>query len=123
MNALLSINPKFVDEMRKGNKKFEFRKHAFKRNDVEKVIIYETSPVSKIVGEFSITKILKDTPDKIWDITHNLSGISKEFYCQYFEGREVAFAIAFDKYVEYEQSKYLSDYGVKRAPQSFIYID
>ncbi len=43
MNVLLSIRPKYVEEIIKGNKRYEFRKSIFKKN-VEEVWIYATSP-------------------------------------------------------------------------------
>jgi len=46
MNVLLSIRPKYVEEIIKGNKRYEFRKSIFKKN-VEEVWIYATSPTKK----------------------------------------------------------------------------
>ena len=57
MNVLLSIRPKYVEEIIKGNKRYEFRKSIFKKN-VEEVWIYATSPTKKIVGTFSVSFFL-----------------------------------------------------------------
>ena len=57
MNVLLSIRPKYVEEIIKGNKRYEFRKSIFKKN-VDEVWIYATSPTKKIVGTFVIGKII-----------------------------------------------------------------
>lgn len=123
MNALLSIKPEFVDEIRSGHKKFEFRKNIFKRRNVNKVLIYETSPVSKVVGEFTITGIFKEKPSEIWNLTRQFSGISKDFFDKYFEDKDFAIAIAFEEFHEYEEPMLLSDFGIKTAPQSYMYVD
>lgn len=50
MKVLLSIKPSYVDKIRTGRKKFEFRKIIFK-NVPDSIIVYETMPVGKVVGE------------------------------------------------------------------------
>ncbi|RAX12581.1 hypothetical protein CKY02_11450 [Photorhabdus bodei] len=40
MKVLLSIKPEYVDRILNGSKKFEFRKVAFKNNQVQSVVIY-----------------------------------------------------------------------------------
>ena len=57
MNVILSIKPEYVAEIKAGRKGFEFRKTIFKEK-VEKVYIYASSPVSKVVGEFQPVDIL-----------------------------------------------------------------
>ncbi len=64
MNVLLSVKPKYAEKIVEGTKKYEFRRSIFKRNDIEKVYIYSSSPVSKIIASFQIEKILKDSPEK-----------------------------------------------------------
>ena len=46
----------------------------------------------------------------------------KEFYDEYFCGREVAFAYKLGSVHIFETPKELSEFGVKVAPQSYIYI-
>lgn len=65
MNVLLSIKPKYIEKIIKGNKRYEFRKSIFKKS-VDEVWIYATSPTKKIVGTFVIGEIIKDTPANLW---------------------------------------------------------
>jgi len=123
MKVLLSIKPEFVKEIFSGNKKFEYRKAIFKNKNVRKVVIYATMPIGKIVGEFEIDSIIEKHPDDLWEETKLFSGVSQDFYYQYFKGREKAFAIAITKLKEYKTpicpyKKYDNFY----APQSFKYI-
>jgi hypothetical protein len=67
MNVLLSIKPRYVEAILKGDKRYEFRKNIFRNKDVENVYIYATSPVKKLVGFFKVGNILEDHPVCLWD--------------------------------------------------------
>jgi predicted transcriptional regulator len=104
-----------------GEKKFEFRKNVCKRN-VDKIVIYSTSPVMKVVGEAEVEEVLVDEPQKIWNVTEEYSGVEREFFDEYYEGREQAVAYKLKSVVEYDKPKMLNEYGIKSAPQSFCYL-
>lgn len=118
---LLSINPKHVENIFNGNKKYEYRKIRCKKN-VDKIIIYSTAPIMKVVGEATVKKVIEDTPENIWEMTHCESGINLEFFRKYYEGRKKAVAYQLSSIIEYDSPKNLSEYGLKMAPQSFSYI-
>lgn len=118
---LLSINPQYVERIMCGEKKFEFRKNVCKRN-VDKIVIYSTSPVMKVVGEAEVEEVLVDEPQKIWNVTEEYSGVEREFFDEYYEGREQAVAYKLKSVVEYDKPKMLNEYGIKSAPQSFCYL-
>lgn len=65
---LLSINPNHVENILNGSKKYEFRKKACKRH-VDKILIYSTTPIMKIVGEAEVEDVLVDEPETIWKKT------------------------------------------------------
>ncbi|MCX6053262.1 MAG: ASCH domain-containing protein [Campylobacterales bacterium] len=123
MKVLLSIKPQFVTEIFNGNKKFEYRKAIFKNKDIKTIVIYATMPVGKIVGEFEIDKILVEHPSKIWEKTKKYSGITQDYYDEYFEGREKAYAIQIKSINEYKFPicPYLNNNDFT-APQSFKYL-
>ena len=118
---LLSINPEHVENIFNGNKKYEYRKIKCKEK-VDKIIIYSTAPIMQVVGEAEVKKILEDTPEEIWKITQNESGINLEFFKKYYKGRKKAIAYQLTSIIKYEHPKTLKDYGLKIAPQSFIYV-
>lgn len=118
---LISINPEHAENIIKGIKKYEYRKIAAKQ-DISSIIIYETTPVKKIVAEAEIIDVLMLSPDELWEQTKQASGISKQFFDKYFAGRNVAYAYKLGKIKVYDQPKSLLDYGIKAAPQSFVYI-
>ena len=123
MKVLLSIKPEYADKILSGKKRFEFRKTIFKNPDVSTVVIYATMPVGKVIGEFSIEKILSSCPAGIWDLTSEFAGISHGFFNEYFSGRSRAYAIKIKQATRYKRPLSLSELlpnGV--APQSFRYL-
>lgn len=118
---IISINPEHVQNIIKGIKKYEYRKIAAKQ-DISSIIIYETTPVKRIVAEAEIEDVLMCSPEELWKITKDDSGISKEFFDEYFEGKEIAYAYKLGKIKVYDKPKTLLDYGIKSAPQSFVYV-
>ena len=124
MKALLSIKPEFVEEIIEGRKKFEYRKKLFKRSDISSIVVYATKPYGKVVGEFEIGTILEENIDKLWSDTKHLSGISEEFFYEYFKDRDSGFAIQIKRFKEYKKHLELSEFDstIKAAPQSFCHI-
>ena len=118
---LLSINPEFVTKIFDGSKKFEFRKVKCK-NEITSILIYETSPTMKVVGEATIKSVLVGPPEEIWNTTYLNAGISKAFFDKYYNGKKLAIAYELNNIIRYERPKPLSDFGVSKAPQSFIYV-
>ena len=122
MKIIISINPEHVAKILSGEKKFEYRTKAAKK-DVDSLIIYETTPVKRIVAEAEIIEVLRLSPEDLWKETERYSGISKSFYDEYFKGRKIAYAYRLGKAKAYDNPLELSDYGIKAAPQSFVYIN
>ncbi|XWN37077.1 MAG: ASCH domain-containing protein [Balneola sp.] len=121
--VLLSIKPEFVEKIFNGEKKFEYRKVLFKNNKINKVVIYASSPVKKVVGEFKIGDILYTTKKELWESTQDKSGITKEFFDEYFSKKELAYAIEIKETEQYKEPKSLKeDFNISNAPQSFRYI-
>lgn len=120
-DMLISINPKYVEEILNGNKKYEYRKTKCKRS-INKIIIYSTSPTMKVVGEATVEKILEDSPKTIWMKTKDYSGVDIESFNQYYKNKEKAVAYKLKDVKEYEKPRELSSYGIKNAPQSYVYI-
>ena len=119
---LLSIKPEFVEKILSGEKKYEYRKKLCKES-VEKMYIYATAPIKMVVGEVVITgkKILNK--EKLWEETQTQSGITKEFYDKYFLNCEEGSAYCLGQVTKYEKGKSLQEFGVKVAPQLFVYYD
>lgn len=123
MKVILSIKPIYAEKILNGNKIFELRKAIFKRKDIKKVVIYASSPVSKIIGEFEIDSILHEEISDLWEKTKDKNGVEKVFFYEYFSEREKGYAIKIKNTKRYKKYYDIYEkYGVK-APQSFSYID
>lgn len=118
---LLSINPQYVAGIFSGKKKYEYRKFRC-RKDVDRIIIYSTAPVKRVVGEVDIVGIVEDTLDMVWELTKEFSGISRDFFDEYYKGKERAVAYHLGKLRIYDHPLTLADIGVSCAPQSYRYI-
>ena len=122
MRFLLSIKPEFAFKIFDGEKKYEFRKVVFKNPKVKTVVVYASSPVQKVIGEFEIEDILSSNPNEIWKKTKKYSGITEDFFYEYFENREIAHAIKIKGIKKYEKPLSLKDDFKVMPPQSYLYL-
>lgn len=121
MNKIIvSINPRHVNNIINGSKRYEYRTRIASK-DADKLLIYETAPIKKVVAEVDVIEILSLNPNALWEQTKDYSGISKEFFDEYFKNRSVAYAYKLGKVKVYDEPKLLIEFGLRTAPQSFAY--
>ena len=124
LNVILSIRPTFCKMILSGQKVYEYRKRIFTRSDVDKVYIYATKPICRIVGYFTIAAMIEDSPNNMWKMTHEGSGISKEYFDAYFRGCDMAHAIAIGEVVKFDTpidpKEVIKNFT---APQNYMYVD
>ena len=94
----------------------------FKNKDIHNVLVYATSLVSKIIGEFKISGILSESPSNLWKKTSSHAGINKKIFFEYFENKQVGHAIRIKSSTRYEKPFSLKSFRVTQAPQSFMYL-
>ena len=119
---LLSIKPEFSEKIFDGTKKYEFRKRIA-RKKVEKIVVYATSPVKKIIGEVDVEDVLTMKPALLWETTKDDAGIEKQRFIEYFSDNETGYAYKLKNAKIYNTPETLSKYNIKQAPQSFVYIE
>src|SRR5262245_39761961 len=120
--ALLSIKPRFAEAIFRGEKRFEFRRIVFTQN-VGIVVVYVTSPVCQVWGEFDVRAIINDGLKRLWERTRAAGGIERDLFFAYFAGRTTGYAIEIGPTRKYSRPLDVGrHYGV-RAPQSFLYLD
>ncbi len=123
MDVLLSIKPKFASAIFSGEKQFEFRRAIFKNKNIGKVYVYASKPIGLVIGEFEIEEVITENPDSLWNITKSASGISKQYFDEYFEGKQIAHAIKVSSVQEYAIPVTLMElFNIARPPQSFMYV-
>ncbi len=117
---ILPIHPRYVEKILSGEKKVEYRKTRLKRKP-DKIIIYATAPISKIVAEVQIENILEMKINELWKLTKKISGIEKSFFTKYYDSKTIGIAYSLGEVTEYTIEKDISEYGLKAAPQSAVY--
>lgn len=119
-SAIISIHPKYVNLLSTGEKKIEFRKRDFSIN-INKIVVYSTSPVCKIIGYFDIDKIEISTPQILWNNYADIGGIDKKDFFAYYDSVKEAVGIKVKHFVNFKKGIELS--AIKIAPpQSFRYL-
>lgn len=118
----MSIHPEYANAIFDGHKGFEFRRVLFKE-DVQEIVVYATSPISRVIGKFRIEEIYVDSPNELWAKTEALAGVTKETFDTYFKDRTRAFAIKVSNPIRFSQPQPLSKYvSSNTPPQSFCYV-
>ena len=105
-SILLSINPEYAERILVGSKKYEFRKKLANK-PVNKILIYSTTPIMKVVGEVEVVKTISSSPSALWEHTKKFAGISRDKFRKYFKGCKVAYAYELGKVIQYNPPKEL----------------
>ncbi|MEE9151823.1 MAG: ASCH domain-containing protein [Thermoplasmata archaeon] len=122
VDIILSIKPEYAEKILIGFKRFEFRKQI-PRRQIHIVYIYSSYPEKMIVGKFRIRRIIKGTPDEIWERCGANGGIEKERFFSYFGGRSTGYGFEIDQVERFDPPiDPKKKNGEFKAPQSFAYI-
>lgn len=123
MKVLLSIKPRFAELIFEGTKKFEFRKAIFKNASIKTVVVYASSPLQQVIGEFEIEDIIHDELDNLWAKTRQQGGIDKDYFDKYFANKKIGYAIEIKSVKRYKKPLSLKKDFNLHPPQSFLYLD
>ena len=118
---LMSIKPKYSEKIFSGNKKYEFRRKVSKLQ-VDRIIVYSSSPEKKVIGEVEVMKIVSKPINELWELTKKFAGISFNDFKEYFSGCDIAYAYKLGKTIKYKKPKELLDFNISFSPQSYVYI-
>lgn len=121
-SIILSIHKQYCLSLFAGEKKYEFRKSVPSR-PVSSIFVYEARGCGKVIGELKISETLVASPEDIWNQTKDMAGIDRESFFKYFKGKERAVVYVIFSYSKYEIPKPLSEFGISRAPQNYIWVE
>lgn len=121
MRALLSIKPEFASKIFEGEKKFEYRRIIFKK-PVKFVVVYASSPVCRVIGEFEVEGLISDDLEKLWRKTKKHAGISEDYFYSYFSDKEKGHAIKIGSTRKYRKPLLLKETFGVIPPQSYLYL-
>lgn len=94
--VVISIKPEFVNKIFDGTKKIELRKASPDSKPGDLMIVYSTSPEMAVIGICRIKKILKSTPQKIWDDYSEVLGIDERRFFEYYGDSKKAVGIVIE---------------------------
>jgi type I restriction enzyme S subunit len=124
MNVILHIKARSAEAILEERKRFEFRNTRFRRPGIERIYLYVTAPLKKIVGEFTIKSLVQGHPKEIWETLKQQPGISEGEFWGYFGTSERGVAIEVGIIRRYKRPIDPREQipGFK-PPQSFCYLE
>lgn len=121
--ALMSIHPRFADQIIQGSKRVEFRRARFASHPTF-IVIYATAPVQKVLGFFEVDGIEEAPPSVLWSRYKSIGGISDADYRAYYRGAKIGIAIRVGTVHALGVPIDLRDLaGDTAPPQSFRYLN
>lgn len=118
---LLSIRPLYAQQILDGSKKYEYRRICPKQT-ITNVVLYVTAPVCRIVAEVEVINCLIGTPEELWFATMDGSDLCKDDLMNYYAGCKMGCALELGTVQPFEPLRSLQDYGLAKAPRSFVYL-
>lgn len=122
MNVFLLSKPAYAFAIISGTKQYEFRKVMFRR-DIDKVVVYATSPYKKMVGYFRVGRIHQGSPQTLWEQFNEHGGIDKKAFFSYFKDRSSGIAIEVKRPVSFRRHRKPREMSPSfTIPNSFKYL-
>ena len=123
MNVLLSIKPEYAEMILNGDKTVELRRVIFKE-DVDRVYLYATYPIKRVVGYFIISDVFKDRIANLWSKFRGYCGIDSNEFFKYFIDKEYGYAIEIKESHRISKPIELNEIQKELTPpRSFCYIN
>ncbi len=124
--VLLSIKPKYADKIFNGTKTVELRRICPKVTKGDLVLVYVSSPVKALVGEFEVKKIVEAPLRVLWKKVQNYAGIDRKEFNQYYTGSMVGYGIFLKKALRLSEPLHLKNLKEEwpnfHPPQIYRYL-
>lgn len=114
-SIVIAIRPEYVTKILDGSKTFEYRR-VLPTKKLSFMLIYETSPVSKVVAASEVVEILSLSLPDLWAATSGRGGIEKPAFDDYFRGKDSGFAIRIRRVYHFDDPLTIADVGLKQPP-------
>ncbi|MDO8961073.1 MAG: ASCH domain-containing protein [Methylophilus sp.] len=125
-SLLLSIRPKYAEQIFNGEKTVELRRVKPNISSGDTVFVYVSSPTKALLGAFEVDKVVESSPESLWTKVFNIAGVTEEEFIDYYDGTEKAYGIFIKKSWHLESPLALSNLKKKwenfHPPQSYRYI-
>lgn len=118
---LISIHPEYAEKILTGEKTYELRR----RLPLEKpdhMVIYATAPISAVVGAVEVTDMINLPLTELWKRVKKSSFVTLNEFHEYFRPHDRGKAFMLRNPVRFPSPIPLTEYGIKRPPQSWQYL-
>lgn len=118
---LMSLRPKHAASVFNGFKLFEYRRTRVNVLSGDRVLLYESAPVSCVTGEFVVGCVRIDDPDALYRL-EPVAEI-RELVRAYLAGARQATAIEVTQPRRWAQARAVREViGRDRPPQSYLFV-
>lgn len=126
-SVLMSIRAQYAKKVLAGQKKVEIRRQFSQKWAGHRVSIYASFPVSSLVGEALISKVVVDHPEIIWQKFHEQVGATKDEFDRYTKSLREVYAVFLEEVVPYKKRISLKDVSKLternlRPPQNYYIL-
>jgi len=124
---LLSIRPRFVEQIFLGTKTVELRRIRPRVTANDLVVIYASGNQKALVGAFLVAEVHSKPPKNLWKRFGANTGLTKAEFDNYFKGADIGFAIEVARSWRLSEPVALSTLRSQSSgfhpPQSYRYLD
>lgn len=117
----MSIHPRHAARIYGGVKVFEFRRRVVRCVPGDKILIYETSPVSKVTGEVFVEKVVISDAATLCALEGDKS--ERAAVTNYLHGGDNCTAIGLRSARMFPTPVLLAELGIARPPQSYLFME
>ena len=117
--AIFSLWSRYAEAIWSGEKRFEFRRRRIGITSGDRILVYETAPISSVTGEFIAGAIIAGIPGEVRRRAGAGAGPGLD---EYFAGAEIASGIRIVAPMHYVRPKPLSDFGLAHPPLSYTFL-
>lgn len=122
--VLMSIKPAYAELIRRGKKTVELRRVLPHIEEDDVIVVYETSPIQRITMLCAVSGVYCCEPFKLWNDVGQQTGIDKESFERYFQGKAIANGIQLESVKLLSRALMLNEViGTRHAPQSYCYLN
>jgi predicted transcriptional regulator len=118
---LMSLRPQFAALIFQGKKLYEFRRRSVSLKEGDVVLVYESSPKSRVTGQFRVGNVIYGKPSTLLQLETRRE--TRRLCADYLAGSKKAAAIEIINPIQWKDAFSLKLLCCKISPpQSYIFI-
>lgn len=120
---MITLEKKYCEAIIDGRKKIEIRTRIPKAIDAGDAILVCMKGSNGLVPFYFVVDMIGVySPHLMWSLYHHQLAIDEKGYIEYTEGKRIVYGLRIKRVFKYEHEVNISDFGVVKAPQWFMYV-